>query len=80
VAGEPLQLRPSARRGIFQLYYRGVIVGQLSKIFHQKLAEYLIQGYRIKEVKVDFVVHWRDKDRERELRHVLGKIELTKEG
>ncbi len=80
LAGEPLQLHPVGRNGIFQLHYHGAVVEQLSKRFHKKVEDYLSRGYRIKEAKVDFVVQWRDRDRDRELRHVLAQIELIREG
>ncbi len=77
IAGNSLQFRKS-KYDIFQMYYQNNIVGQVSKRFQEKLNVLFAHGYEIKNIEVDFVVYWHDKDKGKDLRHVLGKIEFQK--
>ncbi|BBG65330.1 ATP-dependent DNA helicase RecQ [Hydrogenimonas sp.] len=76
IAGEELLFRRSSY-GIYQMYYKGHIVGQVSKKFNEKLVELETKGYRISRVVVDYVVCWLDRKEGREVRHVLGWVEMT---
>ena len=75
IAGESLQFHKS-RYNIFQIYYQNNIVGQISKTFQERLNRLLARGYHIKNIEVDFVVSWHDRNNGKNLRHVLGKITL----
>ena len=76
VAGERLQLSRSERYGSLQLVYKGEIVAQLSKKFQSKIEALFAKGYRIKNIEIDFVIYWQNKETKQTLKHPLAKMEL----
>ena len=76
VAGERLQLSRSERYGSLQLVYKGEIVAQLSKKFQSKLEALFAKGYRIKNIEIDFVIYWQNKETKQTFKHPLAKMEL----
>jgi ATP-dependent DNA helicase RecQ len=51
---------------------------KFSKSFEEKIEEQKSRGYHIKEIKVNFIVYWRDKDTGKEIKIILLCVEFAK--
>jgi ATP-dependent DNA helicase RecQ len=57
---------------------KGDWILKFSKNFHQKLANIHTMGYQQKEAKVNFVVYWKNEDRQMEYKIVLPELYFEK--
>ena len=51
---------------------------KFSKSFKEEIEEQKGRGYHIKEIKVNFIVHWKDKDTGKEIKIILLYVEFVK--
>jgi ATP-dependent DNA helicase RecQ len=57
---------------------KGEFVLKFSKNFLEKLKEIKNNGYELKEAKVNFIVHWKADDKEREVQIILPELHFEK--
>ena len=57
---------------------KGELILKFSKKFLDKLAEIKTNGFELKEAKVNFIVHWKGEDKEKEVKIILPELQFEK--
>ena len=56
----------------------GYIILKFSKKFNEIISQFKDQGYHLQKVRINFIVYWKDSDKEKESKIILPELDFEK--